>query len=366
MKKYKDIGVYDFSDYAEEITGNALFKINGGAQIENSIEAQANAKVGDTVTREDGTTHTLYQGDIDWAQKEMDSRTSSVKKENVNQGNASNTNSENKTSENTENTQNDSASSSTDISSPNLKKQNNWTFNPNEPDTEKRYNAKEVKYKNKTLYVMTINCDDAENFESFLNYYVLIGKDGAAGTTVYDGIGLMDKNGNVIQVLEDEKSVKKYAEYLASSTDKNINVMDVVGGISTATGISADILNYIDTGAKASNVLGKISTATGLLSIGFDANECRKNPSFSKACDVVIDGIGFIPDGGALLSLGLSVEKEKLEKETSAAIASYKDYKIKDTLYKFVPSQNNDIFFDQDYFFMKGVSNQIKEIFRGN
>ena len=36
---------YDFSDYAEEITGNALFKINGGAQIENSIEAQANAKV---------------------------------------------------------------------------------------------------------------------------------------------------------------------------------------------------------------------------------------------------------------------------------------------------------------------------------
>ena len=235
MKKYKDIGIYDFSDYAEEITGNALFEINGGAEIENSIEAQANAKVGDTVTREDGTTHTLYQGDIDWAQKEM------AKKENVNQGNAGNTNSENKTSENTENTQNDSASSSTDISSPNLKEQNNWTFNPNEPDTDKRYNAKEVKYKNKNLRVMTINCDDAENFESFLNYYVLIGKDGAAGTTVYDGIGLMDKNGNVIQVLEDEKSVKKYAEYLASSTDKTINVMDVVGGVSTATGIVSSV-----------------------------------------------------------------------------------------------------------------------------
>ena len=31
MKKYKDYGVYDFSDYAEEITGDALFKINGGA-----------------------------------------------------------------------------------------------------------------------------------------------------------------------------------------------------------------------------------------------------------------------------------------------------------------------------------------------
>ena len=31
MKKYKDFGVYDFSDYAEEITGEELFKINGGA-----------------------------------------------------------------------------------------------------------------------------------------------------------------------------------------------------------------------------------------------------------------------------------------------------------------------------------------------
>ena len=31
IKKYIDIGIYDFSDYAEEITGNALFEINGGA-----------------------------------------------------------------------------------------------------------------------------------------------------------------------------------------------------------------------------------------------------------------------------------------------------------------------------------------------
>lgn len=31
MKNYKDFGVYDFNDYAEEITGDELFKINGGA-----------------------------------------------------------------------------------------------------------------------------------------------------------------------------------------------------------------------------------------------------------------------------------------------------------------------------------------------
>lgn len=70
---------YDFSDYAEEITGNALFKINGGAQIENSVEAQANARVGDTLTRNDGTTVTITQGDIDWAKKQVgDSETTTA------------------------------------------------------------------------------------------------------------------------------------------------------------------------------------------------------------------------------------------------------------------------------------------------
>ena len=241
MKKYKDIGIYDFSDYAEEITGDALFKINGGAQVENSIEAQANAQVGDTVTNSKDETHVLTENDIIWAQNIMDSRKNSVKKENVNQGSPGNTNSGNNTSRNTENTQNDSASSSTDISCPNLKEQNNWTFNPNEPDSDKRYNAKDVKYKNKILHVMAISCDDAENFESFLNYYVLVGKDGVAGTTVYDGIGLMDKNGNVIQVLSDEKYIYNYARSL---------------GIPINTDNQSDISASVSYGFKLALILG--------------------------------------------------------------------------------------------------------------
>lgn len=70
---------YDFSDYAEEITGNALFKINGGAEIENSNKGVANAKPGDTLTRNDGTTVTITQGDIDWAKKQVgDSETTTA------------------------------------------------------------------------------------------------------------------------------------------------------------------------------------------------------------------------------------------------------------------------------------------------
>ena len=72
MKKYKDIGVYDFSDYAEEITGNALFKINGGAEVENSHEGVAGAKPGDTITRIDGTVVTLKQADIDYANAQLE------------------------------------------------------------------------------------------------------------------------------------------------------------------------------------------------------------------------------------------------------------------------------------------------------
>ena len=55
MKKYKDLCDYDFSDYAEEITGDALFKINGGAEEENSDKGVAGAKPGDTIKKIDGT-----------------------------------------------------------------------------------------------------------------------------------------------------------------------------------------------------------------------------------------------------------------------------------------------------------------------
>ena len=71
MKKYKDLCDYDFSDYAEEITGDALFKINGGAEVENSHEGVAGAKPGDTITRIDGTVVTLKQADIDYANAQL-------------------------------------------------------------------------------------------------------------------------------------------------------------------------------------------------------------------------------------------------------------------------------------------------------
>ena len=51
---YRIFKDYDFSD-CHEITGDELYLINGGARVENSNEAVANAKEGDTLVRNDGT-----------------------------------------------------------------------------------------------------------------------------------------------------------------------------------------------------------------------------------------------------------------------------------------------------------------------
>ena len=71
MKNHKNADFYDFSDYAEEITGNALFKINGGAEVENSDKGVAGAKPGDTITRKNGDVIVLNQADINIIQKEQ-------------------------------------------------------------------------------------------------------------------------------------------------------------------------------------------------------------------------------------------------------------------------------------------------------
>ena len=72
MKNHKNADIYDFSDYAEEITGDALFKINGGAEVENSHEGVAGAKPGDTITRKNGDVIVLKQADIDYANAQLE------------------------------------------------------------------------------------------------------------------------------------------------------------------------------------------------------------------------------------------------------------------------------------------------------
>ena len=107
MKKYKDNGVYDFSDYAEEITGDALFKINGGAEVENSHEGVAGAKPGDTITRKNGDVIVLKQADIDYANAQLENNgNDGTGNTNGNSGTGNNSNSGSNNTSNSSSTNN--------------------------------------------------------------------------------------------------------------------------------------------------------------------------------------------------------------------------------------------------------------------
>ena len=64
--KYPKLSDYDLSAY-EELKGDILYRINGGTEIENSNDAVANAKVGDTLTRSNGEVVVITEEHIQWA-----------------------------------------------------------------------------------------------------------------------------------------------------------------------------------------------------------------------------------------------------------------------------------------------------------
>ena len=108
MKKSQSTQNYDLSDY-EEITGNALFKINGGGeQVENSHEAVAKAKPGDFIVNSKGEISVLVQGDINFSQNQIGNGG------NPGNGNTGSQNNSNQSTEDSHRTGPDSSSSSSE------------------------------------------------------------------------------------------------------------------------------------------------------------------------------------------------------------------------------------------------------------
>ena len=71
QKSYFDLEILDYSSFAREMTEDELLFVNGGAEVENSNEGVANATPGDSITRNDGSSVTLTQADIDYAQNQL-------------------------------------------------------------------------------------------------------------------------------------------------------------------------------------------------------------------------------------------------------------------------------------------------------
>ena len=278
---------------AREMTDEEMLLVNGGCERrENSHEGVANANVGDTIERKDGTVVTLNQGDIDYAKAQLgisDSGSGTSVSGSVggsgsngsgsgssgsgsgsgadsgggrdnalnfsgtlckqeNDGYPSYIDPKDKTitaniyskkgveqafaaytvlydrgysfrltdgsqiihtftgKENVEKYVRSLNAKESKPNNTNISYSSTNNYSSNESDSDKRYNA----VNSKNGHLMTINIKDKKNFGDYADYYLTVGKYGAAGTPVYDGIGLVNDKGQIVCILNDEKSVSTH------------------------------------------------------------------------------------------------------------------------------------------------------------
>ena len=313
--KYPNLDDYDLSCY-EELKGDILYRINGGAEIENSVEAQAQAHEGDTVKRSDGTTHTLTKGDIKWAQDYVGS--------NGNTGAAGGGSG----SEQGNSTVNIGASTGSQSCVPAIdhgaqvemaskeasKKQGGIVAN-DLPDSRPPVSAEDndgypsyVDSKNRVVYGNVKSRKSME--EAYAAYSVLC----------YNGYTFKAVDcGKVVKTFTGDKAAKEYVNDLYSS---NGNLSEMLADVSTNAGITNIVTDRIIDRAgampvatklsKFSGAASKVSFATGFTATVIDGKKCLKNPTFRNISNLNSDLVGFIPDIGPFVGIGVSYASEEV------------------------------------------------------
>ena len=201
-------------------------------------------------------------------------------------------------------------------------------YNPSSPDPDKRYNGQNY-YNNETgkiEHLMIVSFTDKYNYRNIRDYYLTVGQYGSAGTIKYDGIGITNSNGQMIEILRDEKSIAEYSQKIGMPVGTFMDTISAVGNFagnaSTVTGF-ASILTESTKMGKASNIFGAVS-------LGVDFVEAMNNPTFSNWYDVAADGAGLIPYAGPYIGGGMAMVKDLVEMPATAAKLKF-DYKIYDT-----------------------------------
>ena len=299
MKNHNNADIYDFSDYAEEITGDALFKINGGAEVENSHEGVAGAKPGDTITRKNGDVIVLKQADIDYAKAQLGNNgNDGTGNTNGNSGTGNNSNSGSNNTSNSRSTNNSSSganntgisNTSTSESTPEVSeeiKQNSDAYanymslqgrakDEGESGRYKGYNVLGVEIQSKDIVVNTVN--DEKKASS--NEIILSNKVYQFG--IGAGIFLLGGLSAEIGVVYSEK--EGFDLY-------------VTGGIGVGVGISGDIT----IGASWSDLENKTlhNSTSNKAVIGAFANT-----TYDLNKNAKIDGVGGFGFGGGVLWTG--------------------------------------------------------------
>lgn len=371
---------YNFSD-CREITGEELYLINGGARIENSNEAVAEAQPGDTLVRNDGTEVTITQGDIDWAKEHTgtggsnstqatpaadetttETETTQPTGSTSATGNSSTTGST-PTSGSTSSTSTTNNSSTSSSSSSNNSSSKSETKVPvfTDPFAPESNGNFEIDNKNKTVSA-DINKTQSV-IDAYNAYYTLSGKD----------YQFQLKDGNdVVHTFTDEKAAEKYVKTLDNSSG-NLSIAEVSGNISTVTGIASELLDKslvdskISIIGESSKTLSTISNITGTYTVISDSIEFIKNPNLDTFTDLTIDSIGLFR-GYAMWSIGLDLAKtgaEKVGEEIEKGVQYYKDYKVNEMYSAFSPeSGRTQNMFEPDNMFMKMTETGVKQLFK--
>ncbi len=333
LLKFIDINTFDFTPYGRELTREEAYLVNGGSTVEDTHTVQSGDTLGTLVynyNQEHGTNLTvnevaanngidnpdlIYVGqqinfgnstpastnsapDNNMSSPDVPSplnEQSSTQHSNTSTNTNGHTNSVQASTTVTGSTGSSSYSASENSSSGgNTTADNMITFptgpecyNPNDPNPDKRYNGQD--YGNKHL--MVVQRSDARNFEILRDYYLTVGQYGAAGTISYDGIGLTNENGQIVDVLKDEKSILEYSITL---------------GIPTKQGAHGDLFFTVEAD------LVKAMGFEGAVSLVFDLDNFKEsgiNFSFGWAYG---DNIG--------ISGGIGYVKRDIEGITPAAV----------------------------------------------
>ena len=303
LPKFIDINTFDFTPYGRELTREEAYLVNGGSTVEDTHTVQSGDTLGTLVynyNQEHGTNLTvnevaanngidnpdlIYVGqqinfgnstpsstnsapDNNMSSPDVPSplnEQSSTQHSNTSTNTNGHTNSVQASTTVTGSTGSSSYSATGNSSSGENATVNNMTsfpigpecYNPNDPNPDKRYNGQD--YGNEHL--MVVQRSDARNFEILRDYYLDVGQYGAAGTISYDGIGLTNENGQIVDVLKDEKSILEYSITLGIPTKPGAHgdlfftaEAEAVGirGIEASVSLVIDFDNLRDSGINFS------------------------------------------------------------------------------------------------------------------
>ncbi|MBO7582430.1 MAG: LysM peptidoglycan-binding domain-containing protein [Treponema sp.] len=341
LPKFIDINTFDFTPYGRELTREEAYLVNGGSTVEDTHTVQSGDTLGTLVynyNQEHGTNLTvnevaanngidnpdlIYVGqqinfgnstpastnsapDNNMSSPDVPSplnEQSSTQHSNTSTNTNGHTNSVQASTTVTGSTGSSSYSATGNSSSGENATVNNMTsfpigpecYNPNDPNPDKRYNGQD--YGNEHL--MVVQRSDARNFEILRDYYLTVGQYGAAGTISYDGIGLTNENGQIVDVLKDEKSILEYSITLGIPTKQGAHgdlfftaEADLVAatGIEGAVSLVFDLDNLMDSGINFS-----IGFATGC-NIGLGIGVGYVKRELEGPMPIGIDGnLGYLP-----------------------------------------------------------------------